>query len=222
MLRRVSTPVILLGLAASLGALASCNPFTPIAAMAESYKRNSTHTVPREYTGLDGKSFAVLVAADRFIESEHPGLVARLVSEITARLEQNVNASGRVTADQVLQYMYGNPGWQTKSMSTLAAELGGVERIVFVDLREYRLNDPGNQFLWEGVAQGEVSVAEADTSVPDLFAFTKPINVTFPDKKGVSAQQLDRSVVTSELSRRFIDRASWPFYDHEEPYYPTY
>ena len=36
-----------------------------------------------------------------------------------------------------------------------------MERLVFIDLYEYRLNPTGNSYLWDGVAGGHIGVVEA-------------------------------------------------------------
>jgi len=193
--------------------------------MAESYRRDSTHEIKALYTGLEGKSFAVVVAVDRMVQADHAGIVDRLTSRITERLSSSQNiprAGGFVPAVKVLKYMYDNPAWPSKPFSELAKSLGGVDRIVYVEVIEYRLNDPGNAHEWSGIATGNVGVVELDSSMPDVFTYEKTISVRFPDKKGYNSTNLDRSVVTTALSGRFIDRVTWLFYDHQEPYYPEY
>jgi hypothetical protein len=206
----------------ALGLIPAC---TAVGFMAEAYRKDSTHEIKAEYTGLEGKSFAVVVTADRLIEADHPGLSDRLTSKMTERLSASANiprAGGFIPAPQVLRYMYDNPGWIARPLSELAKGLGGVDRVIFVQVTEYRLNDPGNAYEWDGVASANVSVIEADGSDPDGFAYEKSVVVRFPDKKGVGADQINRGGVTSALSLRLIDRATWLFYNHQEPYYPEY
>ncbi|NUQ67871.1 MAG: hypothetical protein HUU18_06275 [Phycisphaerales bacterium] len=198
-------------------------------ALIESYKRSSTKTVSAEYTRLEGKSFAVVVAADRAIQADHPLLTDHITSRVTERLSAGTNvpvAGGFVPAPMVLKYMYNTPGWSTASRVELAKALGGegqtVERIIYIDLYEYRLADPGNKYEWDGVAAGTVSVYEIDSTLPEEPAFERTIQVRFPGKKGIGPEQMDRVSVTSALALRFVDRASWLFYSHEEPYYPEY
>jgi len=191
----------------------------------DNYKRDSTHEVKGEYRGLEEKSFAVVVAVDRSIQAEHPGLVDFLTAKMTERLSAQGNvprAGGFVPADQVLKYLYNNPSWPTRPMADLAKALGGVQRLVYVEIVEYRLHEPGNAYEWEGVASGRISVIESDSPIPDDYAFDRTVAVKFPDKSGIGRDQIDRSTATSALAGRFIDRATWLMYDHQEPYYPEY
>jgi hypothetical protein len=191
----------------------------------ENYKQDSTHEIKAEYTGLEGKSFAVVVAADRMIQSEQPDLVRYLTVKMTERLANNTNvprAGGFVPAEDVLRYLYANPGWNSKPMSDLAKALGGVERLVYVEVFEYQLHEPGNQYEWDGTASGTVGVVETDSALPDDFAFQRQVAVKFPDKKGMGPGDMTASAVTTVLSSRFIDRVTWLMYNHQEKYYPDY
>lgn len=198
-------------------------------AMIQEYQRHSTKTVAAEYTGLEGKSFAVVISADRSIQADNPRLVDELTSRITERLSGSANvpcAGGYVPADQVLKYLYNHPGWASMSRVELAKALGGgekpVERLVYIDLYEYRLTDAGNQYEWNGVAAGNLSVFEIDSALPNESGFDRTIQVKYPDKQGYGPNEMSQVVVTSALAKRFIDRASWLFYRHDEPYMPDY
>lgn len=210
---------LLAPLAASLG---GCTAVGFVGAMIEEKRRHSTRPIDAEYEGLRGKTFAIVVSADRSVQAEHPGLVPRLATQITDRLSSDeVGALGVVPAARVLQYQYENPRWAALAPIELARTFG-VERLVMVEVQEYRLNDPGNQYLWEGVAAAQVSVLEADAPFPDEYAYQQARRVDFPDDRGRGPLDFPREAVTSELSRRLIDRVAWLFALHQEPYYPEY
>jgi hypothetical protein len=204
-----------------------CNIVGIFGGMAEAYKQDerNTHEIKAEYLGLQDKSFAVVVSADRTILSEHPDLVRFLTIKMTERLSNNANvprAGGFVPAEDVLGYMYSHPGWASKPMGELAKELGGVQRLVFVEVFEFQLHDPGNQYEWDGSAGGTVAVVETDSPLPDDFAFQRQVTVKYPDKKGYGPSDMTDSAVMTVLGTRFIDRSTWLMYNHQEPYYPKY
>ena len=213
------------GVCLSAPMMGGCIVPAAIGGMVESYKRTSTRTVEPEYLGLRGKTVAVVVASDPGIEAEHPVLTLRVTTEITARLADEKNDAGiggYVPPQDVLRVLYNTPGWQAKTMTELGGLLGGVDAIVYVEITEYRLHEPGDAYLWNGLAAGSVSVFDLRSSVPNEPAFRTAVSVGFPDKKGVGPETFNMPTVNTALSKRFIDRASWPFYSHEEPYYPTY
>ncbi len=198
-----------------------CNIFAPIGGMMENARREGSTEIEAEYTGLDEKSFAVVVSADRAIQAEHPAVLARLTTEISERIAKNTKAAKYVPGTRVLNFQFENPRWSTWTPSELAKKLG-VERIVFVDVDEYRLKDPGNRYIWKGVAAASVRVSEADGRMGDDFAFRKTMQVTFPDKDGFTPQDMPEELVNTALSNRVIDRVSWLFYKHEEKNIITY
>lgn len=201
-----------------------CNILGFFGAMEESRRRSSTKTVQPEYTGLKGKNWAVVIVADRSVQAEEPQLVSWMTGKICERLvkeQPNIVAKGMTPANRVLKYQYDHPSWVTKPHSELAKELQ-VDRLIVVEIIEYRLNDPGNQYLWNGLASGTVGVVEADGTIADEFSFQKPVRVTFPDGDTFGPNDFDRAVVATALGQRFLDRVSWLFYQHQEPYYPKY
>ncbi len=213
--------VVCAAIALCMGTGAGCVAVGVAAVAAKGIEESRPKKVLAEYEGLAGKSYAVVVSADRSIQAQYPALVAELTIRINDRLWTNSGASAGIPSQELLSYLYQHPEWVAQPFSDLAKTLS-VERLVIVDLNEFRLNDPGNQYLWDGVAGGQVSVVEADGPLPDDYAFTRPVRVGFPDQKGIGPEQYGRDVVSSALLVRFIDRSTWLFYEHQEPYYPKY
>ncbi len=189
-----------------------CQLIGVIAANAE---RSGSHAVEAQYKGLQDKTFAVVVTTDRSIQADHPDLVITVTREISRRLAEAAGASGIFPADEVLAYQFRYPNWVAKTPEELAAEFG-VDRLVSIDIAEFRLSDPGNPYIWAGTAIGTVSVTETDGATPSLFSFREAVRVGFPDKTGVSPLEVPRDTVKLALTSRFVQRASWMFFDHEE------
>ncbi len=209
---------------AALGALAawSAGGCQLVGGAVENYRRESTRAVAAEYEGLKGKSFAVVTIVDRVTQAEFPLVAERITARVTANLVEHAGAASYLPAERVIAYLGDHPGWQARPWSELAKELGGAERLVIIELSEYRLHEPGDAYLWKGIAAGTVSVVEADDASPDTPAFRRAVRVEFPKQEGRTQSDMSGSVVNSELSRRFIERVSWTFYEHQEPYYPEY
>jgi len=209
-------PAILL--AAALAALPGCEI---IGVMADTYERTGSHTVAAEYEGLDDHQFAVLVAADRVVQAENPRLVPRLATAITAQLVANTGAIGYVPSPVVLDYQFNNPSWPARPYAEIAEELG-VSRLIVVDIYDYRLNEVGNSYLWDGLLAANVGVVEADGAFPNDFIYTKNVAVRFPDDEGYGPSDINAQQIIAVLERRFTNRAAWLFYEHEEPNDPDY
>lgn len=206
-------------LAASALACAGCQAVALAGVMADTFEKTGTKTVYPEYERLHGKTFAVVIAAERVMQGNDPRAVTRITNAITRKLVQNKDlhgAAGFVPGTKVMELQYSKPRWSTWSYGKLADEFG-VDRLIVIDLQEYRLSEPGNAYLWSGAVVGKVGVVEADEINPDEFVFTKEIRVTFPDESGVTTSAINRATVSANLEERFSDRVAWLFFKHEEP-----
>lgn len=201
-----------------------CNILGFAGAMIENNRRHSTKVIQAEYTELKAKNWAVVVVADRSIQAELPDLVPWMTGKICDRLtkeQPKIVAAGMVPAERILRYQYDHPSWVSMPRGELAKALT-VDRLIVVEIIEYRLNDPGNQYLWSGLAAGNVSVIESESPMPDEPAFEKAVRVRFPDDDNYGQNDFDRPTIATALGGRFLDRVTWLFYTHDEPYYPKY
>jgi hypothetical protein len=208
-------PIAGLSLAALL-LLGGCQAGQLLGGMIASSERQGKTEFKAKYSKLADKTFAVIVAADRSIQSEYPSAVTIITAEMSKRLAEHSGASGVLPAAEVLRYQSQHPGWVAKPLGELAQTLG-VDRVVYVDLQDFSMTDPGNPYVYNGVASGTIHVAEAESEVAGEFAFGEPVRVKYPDMTGMSPAQIPRDEVYSELTRRFIERSAWLFYLHEEP-----
>ena len=208
--------LLMLTLAATSGY--GCGLEKLVGGMAASYARTGTHKVAYEYGGLQGKTFAVLVTAGKDIQYEYPWLTNQISEAISLKLASEAGASGFVPAATVNWYQSRNPQWEALSYSEISKALG-VERLIIVDIYEYRLHQPGNPYLWDGVVAGQVGVVEADSSIPDEFIYEKDVQVAYPGKPGFGPSDMSRQDVITRLDIKFVRDVCWLFYDHEEPNY---
>lgn len=200
-------PAVLAGSGCQIVALAGI--------MADTYKKTQPVKVPVDYDGLVDKSYAVVVSADRVIQAEHQGLIGHLTARINTTIAEEAGASAHIPTNSLLRAVYDKPQWQAMSRDDVARMLG-VERLIVVDVTEYRLTEPGNRYIWDGSATAYIEVYESDGPAPDDPIYERAIRVTFPDFGGVLREELPETAVSSELSRRLAERVAWLFYDHEE------
>lgn len=224
-LLRKDRAVVALALMAMLSVLPGCIIPAMGAVIGKAIEENSPKFVHGEYAGMEGKTFAVLVSIDRSILAEFPGLALELssrVSETLASPENGAKASGMVLPNDVVLYQTKNPGWPVRLREQVAYELGGVDRLIIIEVTDFRLREPGNRYLWNGVASATVGIVESDGPAPEEFTFQRTVRVGFPDQSGVSSDSMSGSVVASELARRLGQRAAWLLFDHSEPPGTTY
>ncbi len=209
-----------MGLGVCVG-LGGCIAAELVGGMVESYKKDSTREVLAEYTGLTDKTFAVVVSVDRVVLSERPELAGGLIVAISERLKENTPAAGYVPPRRVIEFMAVNPKWIIMTPSELLQEFG-VDRLVYVEVLDFRLHEPGNRYLWDGLASATLGILEAESPIPDDFVFRRQVTVKFPDAQGLTPTDVTQSVVATRLQTRLVDRIVWVCYNHQEPYYPTY
>lgn len=208
------------------GVLALCSAWMTgcdaIGWVAKGIHDSGSTQVAAKYHGLEGKTFAVIVDADRAVQADYPGTVTIITTELTRRIAAGsdghgagVGAAGVIPAEDVLRFQGRRPGWVAMNPRDLAKELG-VDRLILIDISEYRLTDPGNSYVWNGIAAATVGVVEADSKLFDDYAFRERVQVKFPDKDNVGAMEIPGDTVQLELLRRFVNRCTWLFFDHEE------
>lgn len=207
--------------AASLALLTTPGCVVPglIGAMGQSFESQKLIEVAAQYSDLADKSVAVVVNVGLDIRWSDPGMAIDITNQVSRFIALNVEGARVMNPAQVLLWQDATPQWDALPLGEVAASLN-VDRVVYVDIYEYRLNPPGNRFLWEGVCAASVGVIERDGFDTDSFADTFEVRAEFPDAEGVSRDMISGNAIAAALKSRFIQRTAWLFYKHEEPKYP--
>lgn len=205
---------IVVGMLSGAGCVAGA-----IGALGEQAERGKKLDVPAQYDGLENRSVAVVVSADYATLVEHPTVVGQITANVSVRIARFVKGASVLPPGEVLDWQYRTPQWRALTYGEIAKELG-VDRLVYIDLYEYRLNPVGNSYLWDGVSGANIGVAEADGLTPDEFVFTTNVISRFPDKEGVGRESAQAEQIELGLLTLFVQRTSWLFYRHIEDKYP--
>ncbi len=209
----------LISLAIAVCLLGGCAIAHLAGAMGQNFEYQKQIEVLPKYEELQGRNCAVVVDADMVTLHEYPTLVSKVTSGVTLRLARDVPEVRMLSPDDIVAWQWRTPQWNAMAFGDLAASLG-VDRIVFIDIYEYRLNPPGNRWLWEGTCAANVSVIERDGFDPDSFADTFSITSNFPTISGVDRSGATPGQIEMGLLSDFIKRTAWLFYTHLEPKYP--
>ena len=208
-----------MGLVLAIMPLGGCAIASLIGAMAQEHEYQKLLDMPPQYDGLENKRVAVLVDADLSTQYQHPLLVDKVTGGVTMRLARDVPGAKLVPPNIVVQWQYNTPQWNAMPMGQVAETLQ-VDRIVYIEIFEFRLNPPGNSYLWEGVCQATVGVIERDGIAPDSFVETMTVRAEFPPLEGVTRQSVRGEEIEYGLLQEFIKKTSWLFHRHLEPKYP--
>ncbi len=169
-----------------------------------------------QYRGLEGKTFAVLVAADEYTQFTYPGAALGISREVAARIAAGVPGSVPMDPQKIVQFQRENPYWITVPYGQLIDRLG-VERLVVVDLVEYTLREPGNSHVWQGQIVANVGVAEAGAGDGNSQAFATTVKGRFPDNSSkVGVLNSEDKTIQFGLLADFSNKTANLFRDHEE------
>ena len=186
-IRGARTMLVLAGLLVAIpalsGGLGGCAIGHLAGAMAQNFEYQKELQVLPKYD-LEGKTVAVVVDADMGVLYEHPKLVEKITGGVTLRIGRDVPGCSVVDPRQILAWQWNTPQWNAMPYGEIAESLG-VDRVIFIDIYEYRLHPPGNYWLWEGVCAANISVIERDGFDPDMFADTFDVTANFPSVKNV-------------------------------------
>ena len=218
-IRHLRHAAVVAALAVGAFATSGCQLFGVAGVIGQNIEREKKIEVLAEYDGLRFSTCAVVVITDMMVMYEHPGVVANVCVNLSRRIQQNVEGVQVLDPRVVLDWTHHTPGWQTMPYGRLCEELG-VDRVIWVDLFEFRLNPPGNRWQWEGVASANIGVVEVDGFDPDAFAEGYDVTATFPDIPELGRESATANQIETGLLASFVQEAGWLFYDHIEDKYP--
>jgi hypothetical protein len=208
-----------IGLVAAGCMLSGCAFGKLIGGMAQNYEYSKLIEVHPVYMGLEDRTVAVLVDADLATLYEHPEVSLTIATNVARRIQDNVPGAQVAAPTYVADWQFRTPQWNAMPYGEIAERLG-VDRVVHIDVYEYRLHPPGNRWLWEGVCAANVGVIERDGLDPDTYADVFNVESSYPPLKGVGRDSADSNLIQTALLALFVERASWLFYTHLEPKHP--
>lgn len=210
--RRAAVSLCLLGLALTLG---GCNFIAWTAAATRG--EDKPVDVPAEYLDLIDKRVAVMVSADEYTLFRFPRATDNVGQAVGSEIQANVDQAVVSIPRDIAAYQRKNPYWITSRPSRLLTDLG-VDRLVVIDLAEYRTHEEGNASVWRGVIDGTVSVYEADGEDPDNRTFEKQVRAEFPEGGtfGLIDAEASQSTIEAATLQKFALRAGGLFFDYQE------
>lgn len=204
---------------ATAQAIPGCAATNLFGGLAQNYEYSKQIEVLPKYDDLVNKTVAVIVSVDMQLLYEDPSLAAKIADGVARRIERDVEGARLVPAGTVLAWQYRTPHWEALPYGDIANQLN-VDRVVYIDLYEYRLNPPGSSYEWEGVAAANVGVIERGGILADVFADSFHVVANFPKEKYLTRESASRQTIEYGLLSEFIKRSAWLFHTHLEPKYP--
>ncbi len=196
-----------------------CGVAQLVGGMAQNYEYEKRVQRFAQYDDLEGRSVAVVVDADMATLYEHPNVVTAVLNGVSGRLQRDVADVRVLDPNWVLNWQYRTPQWNALPYGEIAEKLN-VERVVYIELYEYRLHPPGNRWEWEGICAGNVGIIERGSILSDSFVDQFNVVGRFPGRRGVSREDAEAGAIATGVMHEFIQQTAWLFHEHEAPKYP--
>jgi hypothetical protein len=196
-----------------------CSVFAFGGSMAQAHEDQKMIEKYAEYD-LKGKTIAIVIDTDLSVHYEHPGISNLIAEAIAGRIAKFGEGVKVVHPGAVAQWQFETPQWSAMPTTEIAKSLN-VDCVIYIDLQEYRLTPPGNQWLWEGECSATIGIIEANSYEQDGYEETFTVTVNFPSRPSVlSHEEASESDIERGLLSEFIKQTSWLFYRHVEPKHP--
>ncbi len=203
---------------AGLG-LAGCGVERLLGGMAQNYEYSKLIEVHPAYNGLENMKVAVLVDVDMSTLFQFPDVALTIGTNVSNRLRDNVPGIKVLSAALVSEWQFRTPQWSAMPYGEVCERLD-VDRLVRIDVQEYRLHPPGNNWLWDGVCTATVGIVEREGFDPDGFADMFTVAVAYPDMQGVTRESADAARIQMGLLSLFVRDTAWLLFRHLEPKHP--
>jgi hypothetical protein len=172
--------------------------------------------VKAQYVDLANRSVAIVVSMSDFAEFNHPEARKAITEEMARRIQANVPGVTLTSPTEILKWQKDNEYWATRPPSMLIDQLK-VERLVLVEVGEYRTHEPGDKHVLRGVISASINVVEADAADPDNFgaSFTKNTMYPEPGESKIGRVGDSEELIETRTQIRFCESAAGLFYDHQ-------
>ncbi len=168
--------------------------------------------VKAEYEGLTGQSTALMLISRPGIDFEFPLAKIELALAANSLLAAKIEGCTLVDQQKVDDIQQTNLDWMSMPFSQLGDKLQA-NRIVYVDLIQFTMNETDGSGLLRGRLVAAVSVYEIDGKSPDGPVYETEIAVTLPKygptfMNNGTLEKFYRMVIDKfalELARKFYD-----------------
>ena len=172
--------------------------------------------VKGQYLDLPNRSVAIVVSMSDYAEFNHPTAKKMITEEMARRIQTNVPGVTITSPAEVLKWQRDNPYWTTRPPSMMIKQLN-VERLVLVEIGEYRTHEPGDKHVLRGVISASINIVEAEADDPDNFGASFTQNVMYPEpgESKIGRVGDDEALIEARTQIRFCETAAGLFYDHQ-------
>lgn len=174
-----------------------------------------TKSVPAEYTGLAGKTVAVVIYADQQVQYEYPYSRLGLTSMLNAELKKHVKDAKVVDPRRIIKHQDENAHWDAGDKAALGKAFGA-DAVLYVIIDHYAMREPGSVGLFRGQISGQARVYDA--ALPESQALVwkcDQLGVVFPEHAPTGELGENDSKIRYETEKRFAEMVVNKFHKTE-------
>ena len=178
--------------------------------------------VVAQYRDLSKKKVAVVTIASDLISKQIPVSLSKSVQKTLIKVKDDIPGITLISQREVEKFKKNNPHWQTPAVTPEDWLKGlGVQRLVMIDLTEFRTHDVGNINVLRGRAAGTVAVYQVEDPDPNQATyFNNEIQILYPEKATVGGvpgpnPKAEKKILEG-LYANMSEQVAWLFYDHIE------
>ena len=208
--RQTVWPMGLLFMVAGMLTLPGCEAFNRFPGEAEIIE------VQAKYLGLNDKTVAVVVSVSDHTNFNYPEARQRITGEVTRRIKVGVPGVTVTEPYKILKWQDDNPYWSTRPPSAMIEQLD-VDRLVLVEIGQYRTHEPGDKYVLRGVITANINIVEAEAPDPDNYGASYSKSVMYPRAQDstIGRAAMSEDKIEIQAQAWFCEETAGLFYDHE-------
>ena len=160
--------------------------------------------VEAEFSGLNGRTVAVMIVAQEGQLYEHTDLRLRLASAIAVELRKHFSNIKVVSSRRIVRYQDANLDWQAMDRPKLGKEFGA-DFVLQVTVLEYAVRKHGSASLYRGRIVTECALFDTSRPPSESLQWQNPeVSVAYPEEdRPVAPIGPDIREFQAETERRF-------------------
>ena len=168
--------------------------------------------VKAKYTGLTNKKTLILLNTLAGVEYSYPQSRVSLIMACQQILKGNIENISFCDHEMVENYILRELDWISVPTDVLAQKFGA-QRVIYVDMYEFTLQDSDSVGIYQGQVNAEVKVYEVDSKAPNKPVLNYYIELKYPENHPVAASPESKYLVLTgtikqtafEICKNFIE-----------------
>lgn len=176
---------------------------------------SSESKVKARYEGLANKKVLILLNTQAGIEYSYPQTRINLILACQKILNANIETISFCDHEAVENFIMRELDWISMPTSTLAKRFGA-ERVVYVDLYKFTLQDSDSIGIYQGQVSCDVKIYETESQSPNKPVKNFSFNLKYPENHPVAATPENKYLVLEGTIKQTSYEICKNFFDYKQ------